>query len=145
MGRSKVIFIEKRIRITLFIFTGLLVLCIFEYRQIDYFFNGEITAGKVVGFSNVYVPGSLNSHSRGISQVIPIIEYQDKDSTYRFEGTSNTNILFDQPVKIIFENTEHNEAMVYDFWGFWYKPMIYAFFPVMLSLGLLSAFTLPKK
>jgi hypothetical protein len=68
----------------------------------------------------------------------PIIEFQYKDSVYRFKGREGSSFELNQVIPVLLENKDPSKPLVFTVGSFWLYPLFY----LMLPLLIWSAFSL---
>lgn len=95
----------------------------------EYIKGCRIVEGKVIG---------MQHHS---SFSVPLIEYSvDSTMVIRFYGESNMNLSTQSKVKVIYKIDNPNEAVAYNFIGFWLAPLIYTLLPFIILVSLVFSF-----
>jgi hypothetical protein len=64
--------------------------------------------------------------------VVPIIEYQIKDSVYQFRAQEGTSYETGQKVNILLQGKDHDQPLLYTVGSFWIFPLVYFILPIIL-------------
>jgi hypothetical protein len=112
-------------RIQCFLF-GLGIICLFYVlNRSRYIVNADRVEGKFV----FYV--SENDTTDG-ALVYPVIEYEVKDSAYRFKGREGSAFELNEHVPVLLEDHDPNRPMLFTTGSFWLYPLFYIILPVLI-------------
>jgi hypothetical protein len=108
---------------------------LFLFRS-DYIFDGVKTEGEVVGM--------VKARGKQSYYTVPVINFTKGDKVYRFKGVENMDVFVGEIVQVIYIEDEPSKAKVHTFLGFWFTPLIYAIFPLMLLAAAAYSFLSPS-
>ena len=111
----------------LFFIASLVIILAFYGSRLDYLLTGNLADGEVVNIQTYYSTGIKNL-GRGRYEAA-IIKFNVDSASHYFQGVSNINLTVGEKVTVIYKLSELKKAKVYSFYGYWYPPLIYLFFP----------------
>lgn len=105
---------------TFFISLAIVALAVFSLR-IKYLLSGQVTTGEVINIDRYHT-------RRGGSYTKPIIQFNAKGYEVTFEGESNMSLRIGDKVKVIYQESDLTDALIYNFVGFWLRLIYYHLF-----------------
>jgi hypothetical protein len=64
--------------------------------------------------------------------IYPVIEYEVKDSVYRFQGKEGTAYRLNEKLPVLLQEGDPDKPLLYTIGSFWLYPLFYTLLPVLI-------------